>query len=103
MITPIGADGAGLRIEHLPERGRFQVLDAAGVQVAELDYQVRPGVWDLTHTYADPSQRGTGLASAMVTHVMDEARAAGVHIVPSCPYLPVWLARHPDYADLVAS
>jgi uncharacterized protein len=90
-----------LPIEHLADRGRFRVVDQ-GKQVAELDYTALPGIWDLTHTYADPAYRGTGLSSRLVQHVMDAAREAGVKIVPSCPYVPVWLQRHPEYADLVA-
>ncbi|MTD15700.1 N-acetyltransferase [Nakamurella sp. YIM 132087] len=97
-----GSIPGGGSIEHLAERGRFRVVDEGGRQIAELDYTALPGIWDLTHTYSDPGYRGTGLASVLVTHVMDQARAAGVTIVPSCPYIPVWLSRHPDYVDLVA-
>ena len=80
--------------------GRYRLL-VADEQMAELDFIDRDGVWDITHTYADPRVRGTGMAGRLVEHVMDNARAAGVGIRPSCPYIPVWLARHPEYADLV--
>ena len=85
---------------HRPELGRFAAV-RAGREVAELDYRAEGGVWDLTHTWADPAVRGTGVASELVAHVMTQARAAGVRIIPSCPYVPVWLTRHPEYRDLV--
>lgn len=92
-----------VEVEHLP--GRFRVLDAGGTQVAHLDYEVRRDadgeIWDLTHTWAAESVRGTGLASALVAASLDEAREAKVRIIPTCPYLPVWLRRHPEYQDLV--
>ena len=86
--------------EHVP--GRFRaVID--GEQVAELDYVASPGVWDMVHTFAEPRLRGTGLASQLVGHAMDAARAADVKVVLTCPYLPNWMGRHPEYADLVRS
>lgn len=92
-----------VEVEHLP--GRFRVLDDGGQQIAHLDYEVRTDdrgeIWDLTHTWASESHRGTGLASALVAAALDEARAEQVRIIPTCPYLPVWLRRHPEYADLV--
>ncbi len=88
-----------LRAQNSP-RGRFRVMIGER-QVAELDFVDRGGVWDLTHTFAEPEFRGTGLAGRLVSHVMEKAKAAGVSIVPSCPYLPMWLSRHPEYGDLV--
>ncbi len=89
-------------VEHLAARGRFR-LSISGREAVVLDYVERPGVWDIVHTYADPSFRGTGLAGELVTHVFDQARSAGRRIVPSCPYIPVWLTRHPEAADLVGA
>ena len=81
--------------------GRFRAL-SAGREVAVLDFTVTDGRWDLVHTHALPAARGTGIASRLVRFALDRARAEGVRIIPSCPYLPVWLDRHPDYQDLVA-
>jgi predicted GNAT family acetyltransferase len=86
--------------QHDPARRRFR-LSIGGTEAVVLDYVDRPGAWDVVHTYADPAFRGTGAASRLVRHVFEEARAAGLGIVPSCPYIPVWVDRHPDAADLV--
>ena len=68
-----------------------------------LDYLERPGVMDIVHTYSDPRFRGSGVASMLVQHVFDQARSAGLRIVPSCPYIPVWVSRHPADADLIGT
>lgn len=89
-------------IEHDTARGRFR-LSIDGAEAVVLDYVLRPGAWDIVHTYADPAFRGTGAASRLVQHVFDLARSAGLRIVPSCPYIPVWVGRHPEAAELVGS
>jgi len=103
---------AGHQIEHLPTQRQFRLL-VGGTQAAVLDYAVVlddaslpdhpavPGAWDLQRTYADPSFRGTSVASKLVQHVFDQARAAQLQIIPSCSYIPIWVARHPEEADLI--
>ena len=97
-----GIGGSAEAIEHDAARARFR-LSVGGTEAVVLDYLARPGAWDIVHTYADPAFRGTGAASRLVQHVFDEARAAGLRIIPSCPYIPVWVSRHPAAADLVGT
>jgi predicted GNAT family acetyltransferase len=97
-----GTSQAVEKIEHDAARGRFR-LHIDGAEAVVLDYRLRPGAWDIVHTYADPAYRGTGAASRLVQHVFDQARAAGLQIIPSCPYIPVWVSRHPAAADLVGA
>lgn len=87
-------------IEHDAARGRFR-LSMRGAEAVVLDYVSRSGSWDIVHTYADPAFRGTGAASRLVQHVFDQAAAAGLQIVPSCPYIPVWVGRHPAAAAML--
>lgn len=94
--------GAVEMIEHDAARGRFR-LSTDGAEAVVLDYLSRPGAWDIVHTYADPAFRGTGAAARLVQHVFDQARVARLQIIPSCPYIPVWVRRHPDAADLVGT
>lgn len=89
-------------IEHDAARERFR-LSIGGQEAVILDYRSGNGAWDLVHTYADPAFRGTGAASRLVRHVFEQARQAGVRIIPSCPYIPVWVSRHPEAADLVGA
>lgn len=96
-----------LTFEHLAARGRFRLvqgdLEAAVLDYRVLDRRSGPAVWDIVHTYSPPQFRGAGLASALVQHVFDQARSAGVRIVPSCPYIPAWVVRHPGEGDLIAA
>ena len=59
-------------------------------------------VWILYSTRVDPDFEGLGVGSQLVRTVLDEARAAGAVVDPSCWFVAGWIRRHPDYEDLVA-
>jgi predicted GNAT family acetyltransferase len=79
------------------------VLELA-VGRASLTY-ARPeaGVLDLQHTFVPAAARGEGAGEALVEAALDFARREGARIVPSCPYVRGYLARHPEAADLVGT
>jgi predicted GNAT family acetyltransferase len=54
------------------------------------------------HTEVPPEFAGRGIASALVRHVLAEARATGVTITPRCPFFRAHFERHPEDADLLA-
>jgi predicted GNAT family acetyltransferase len=60
------------------------------------------GVRDLQHTEVDPAYEGKGVGSGLVSAALDAIRASGRTIVPSCPFVTVYLKRHEEYRDLVA-
>jgi len=53
------------------------------------------------HTETKPAFEGRGLASELIHHVLDEARASGRQVLPYCPFVRGYIERHPDYLDLV--
>ncbi|HEX3956241.1 MAG TPA: GNAT family N-acetyltransferase [Trebonia sp.] len=55
----------------------------------------------ILHTEVADRFQGMGLASKLVRSVLDEARARGLAVLPYCPYTKSWIAKHPDYVDLV--
>jgi uncharacterized protein len=55
-----------------------------------------------THTEVDPAFEGRGVAGALARHALDEvAEDESLRVVPRCPYIRAWIARHPEYAALV--
>ena len=54
------------------------------------------------HTGVRPAFEGQGLAARLVRRALDDARADGVQVVPTCWYVAGYLDRHPDDADLRA-
>lgn len=89
-------------IRHEPEQQRFVVSLSGGDAV--LDYVEQPdGSLDLRHTFTPPALRGQGIAGSVVLFAFDHARANGLKIVPTCPFVRRMLQEHPEYADLVAT
>ncbi len=41
------------------------------------------------------------VGSALARSAVDQVRASGRHVVPLCPFIRAYVARHPEYQDLV--
>ena len=84
-----------------PERNRFE-LEEDGALVGLVTYRLTEGTIDLLHAEVDPDRRGRGLAGVLVRAALDDARARGLEVLPHCPYVSAFIARHRDeYLDLV--
>jgi uncharacterized protein len=79
---------------------RFE-LDAGGV-TAFMTYRLGNGVITLQHTETPLEARGRGFASRLVAGVLDIARARGLKVIPRCPFVSAFIAKHPEFGDLVA-
>lgn len=54
------------------------------------------------HTEVPPEFGGRGIASALVRHVIADARASGFSITPRCPFFLAHFRRHPEDHDVLA-
>lgn len=56
------------------------------------------------HTVVEPAYEGQGLGSQLARGVLDDARSRGLDVLPFCPFIRGYIARHrDDYVDLVPS
>ncbi|WP_326594826.1 GNAT family N-acetyltransferase [Streptomyces sp. NBC_01803] len=53
------------------------------------------------HTEVNAGYEGQGIGGALVRSSLDTARAAGLAVLPVCPFYTGWIARHPEYRELV--
>ena len=89
---------------HEPEQSRFavKVADGSGDD-AVLEYELRDGVMDLTHTFVPPVWRGCGVAVLLCLAAFRHCRAHDLRVIPSCSYIrDRFVPTHPEYADLIA-
>jgi predicted GNAT family acetyltransferase len=90
-----------LTIRNNPARQRFELLDgvAAVGQAAYVDDG--DGHRIFYHTVVDEELSGQGLAGRLAAQALDETVAAGLMIVPVCPYIKNYLGKHPQYAESI--
>ncbi|MDK8879030.1 GNAT family N-acetyltransferase [Corynebacterium sp. MSK008] len=81
--------------------GQYEIL--VGEEVAGFaTYADANGVRDLPHTVVDPKFRGQGLSKPLIQAALDDARADGVLVTPSCPAVERYIEQNPQYRDLLA-
>jgi hypothetical protein len=88
------------RVVDNPAAGRFELLvgdDVAGFA----EYRRTSSATSFTHTVIDPAFAGRGLGAALARGALDASRAAGRAVLPACPFIRGYIARHPEYLDLV--
>lgn len=88
-------------IEHNANADRYEVYvdgEPAGFTQARLDGDVVV----MDHTEIDDRFSGQGLGGELVGAALDDLRAAGRTVRPTCSYVQRFIDEHPDYADLVA-
>ena len=79
---------------------RFEMDVAGGTALAF--YRLADGVMTFTHTEVPGALRGRGIGSQMMHGVLQNVRAQGLKVIPRCPFVADFIARHPHYADLLA-
>ncbi|HEX5210495.1 MAG TPA: GNAT family N-acetyltransferase [Pseudolabrys sp.] len=82
------------------DRHRFE-LDAEG-HVAFSNYRREGSTLTVLHTEVPAPLNGRGIGSALARGLLDIARAQGLKVRPLCPFVAAYIARHPEYADLLA-
>ena len=91
-----------VRTSHNAEQHRYEA-HVDGELAGFAEYHVRGDVVVFTHTEVADRFEGHGVGSAIARFGLDDVRAGGTRKVdPRCPFIRVWIDKHPDYADLVA-
>jgi uncharacterized protein len=87
-----------------------EIRDNAALSRFELDvedqtavayYKRAPGVMTITHTETPAPVRGRGIASRLVRGMLEAARAQRLKVVARCPFVSAYIAKHPEFADLL--
>ncbi|GAB3696047.1 GNAT family N-acetyltransferase [Corynebacterium nasicanis] len=87
-------------IRNDTSRNRY-VLSVDGTEVGYLSYIPFTGAIDLEHTSIAESHAGQGLVGVLARHALDDIRARGFKAMVTCPAVESFVAKNPDYADLV--
>jgi predicted GNAT family acetyltransferase len=88
-------------VSDRPNELRYEI-EVDGEVAGFLLYRREPGVLELVHTDVDPRWEGKGVGATLVQGALDDLRARGLKMRPTCPFVRAYIRRHPEYEDLVA-
>jgi predicted GNAT family acetyltransferase len=91
MLDPDIHDNTELKRYELPVDG----------EAAVVTYNLSPPNLMITETLVPERLEGQGIASRLAKHVLADAKARDLLILPVCPFFSAYLKKHPEYADVV--
>jgi uncharacterized protein len=91
--------GVTQSVRDNPGQHRYE-LDVEG-HVAAAYYQLTPGVITFVHTEVPNELSGRGIGSALARGALDDVRGRGLKVVPKCPFISAYIAKHAEYSDLL--
>lgn len=81
-------------------KGVFFIEDS-GERVAEMVISISGNNLTVHHTEVSEKLKGQGIASKLLSRMVDYARQHSLKVIPLCPYVNAQFKRHPDqYADI---
>jgi len=92
---------APLAFRYDESRHRFVAeLDGAEVAFSEVDV-IMAKSFLIKHTEVASAHEGRGYGTALMRHILGEAREQGRTVIPICPFAKEYVRRHPEYLELV--
>ncbi|MGW9247500.1 GNAT family N-acetyltransferase [Streptomyces badius] len=91
-----------VEVSDVPGASRYEARVDGESEPAGIAQYIRTAeLIAFVHTEVEPPYEGRGVGSALVRAALDEARAANLRVLATCPFFAGWIARHPDYQDLL--
>jgi predicted GNAT family acetyltransferase len=82
------------------KRGAF-VIEEGSEKIAEMAVAVIGGNLVVYHTEVSDKLKGQGVASKLLSEMVEYAQKNSLKVVPLCPYVLAQFKRHPDqYTDI---
>jgi predicted GNAT family acetyltransferase len=70
-------------------------------KIAFLNYRQHPQEIVLVHTEVPPELEGHGIGGKLARAALDYARQQNLKVSAPCPFVAVYIQRHPEYSDLL--
>lgn len=98
-MTDISTNKDEIPVVDNPDASQFQArVDG---HLAFVSYARRGDLIILTHTEVPRELQGRGLGNVLAHAVLERARHEQWKVVPRCPFIAKYIARHREYQPLV--
>ena len=91
---------ADIQIVDEPENDRY-VVRLGDEVIGRADYVRRGDYIVIPHTHISAEHGGQGLGGRLVRFALDDIRARELRVEPACPFVSDYVAKHPEYSDLL--
>jgi predicted GNAT family acetyltransferase len=88
-----------VEVKHNAAQHRFEAR--IGGELALLEYSVSGSTITMYHTETPPAAEGKGVAGQLAAAALAYARAERLTVVPQCSFVAHYIAKHPEYEDLL--
>ena len=89
----------GTSIHHNEAAHQFEA--GAEPYLAKLQYRLKGQTINIVHTEVPDQFKGQGVAGDLATAALGWARASGLKVIPTCPYVKNYIGKHPEFTDLL--
>jgi uncharacterized protein len=100
MAESTGGTAHEVVVRDVPAASRYEARMGDAL-AGFLDYRLEEGRVVLVHTEVDDELEGHGIGSRLIEVALDAAADARLLVVPECPFVRTYVARHPERLDLV--
>jgi predicted GNAT family acetyltransferase len=91
-----------VEVKDVPEAKRYEARQEGESEVVGIAEYIRTAeLVAFVHTEVPQKFEGKGVGAALARASLDEARAANLRVLAICPFFAGWIARHPEYQDLL--
>ncbi|MFB8105510.1 MULTISPECIES: GNAT family N-acetyltransferase [unclassified Streptomyces] len=91
-----------VEVSDVPQANRYEARVDGEAEPAGFAQYIRTAeLIAFVHTVVEPAYEGRGVGSALARTALDEARAANLRVLATCPFFAGWIARHPEYQELL--
>ena len=90
-----------MNISRNSAKNQFEAVQDGQTAVAQ--YELNGAQMTITHVLVPPQIKGQGVGSALCQFAIETARAENLKIVPQCPFMAAYFARHPEHNDVLAA
>lgn len=89
-----------LDVRNVPDRSRYEAY-TEGTLAGYAFYKLADSRVVFTHTVIEPAYEGQGVGSTLVRRALEDVRDRQLSASARCSFVQAWVARHPEYADVV--